>query len=291
MNLPAAVPAATAARGWVSCADDFALDAGAIDGILDLLTRGRLTATSCLVDAPLWFAAARQLPAKGSGSDADIGLHLNLTQAFAPDAAVWSLPELILRSATGLLPRATLQSAIRRQLDAFEQATGRRPDYIDGHQHVHQFSGVRQCLVAELQARYAGNLPWLRSTRPPAPVADRKARGIALLGDRPLRALARSAGIGVSDYLVGVYDFGAGSAPQRAAYVQRMKSWLQAGPHGSVFMCHPATHAPADDPIALARIMEYGYLGSEEFAAALREADIRLVTGTSLFAAATAAGA
>lgn len=289
MIRPAGVP--TAARRWVSCADDFAIDAGAIDGILGLIDRGRLTATSCLVDAPLWFAAARQLPATPAGTGVDIGLHLNLTQAFAPDAAVWSLPELILRSATGLLPRATLQAAIRRQLDAFEQAMGRRPDYIDGHQHVHQFSGVRQCLVAELQARYAGDMPWLRSTRPPAPVADRKARGIALLGDRPLRALARSAGITVSGYLVGVYDFGAGSAPRRAAYVQRMKSWLQAGPAGSVFMCHPATQAPAADPIALARIMEYGYLASDEFAADLREANIALVTGKSLFNDATNAAA
>jgi len=277
------LPAAGGLRRWVSCADDFAIDRGAIDGILELIARGRLTATSCLVDAPAWPAAARQLPAAGAA--VDIGLHLNLTQAFRRGApAVWPLGELIVRSATGLLPRAAVRAAIRRQLDAFEDAVGRRPDYIDGHQHVHQFAGVRHSLIDELQQRYAGAPPWLRSTRPPAPVANGKARGICLLGDKGLRTGARAAGIPVSDYLVGVYDFAARTAPAQAAYRQRLQSWLQHGPQGSVFMCHPAQEAPATDPIALARIMEYRTLASDTFGAALQRAGVALVTGTQLFA-------
>ena len=145
--------AADGQRRWVACADDFAIDGGAIDGILALIAQGRLTATSCLVDAPAWPAAARQLPA--AGAPVDIGLHLNLTQAFARGApAVWPLGELIVRSATGLLPRGVVRAAIRRQLDAFEDRLGRRPDYIDGHQYVHQFAGVRDSLIDELQRRY-----------------------------------------------------------------------------------------------------------------------------------------
>ncbi len=274
-----AAPHAAAARRWVSCADDYAQDRGTIDGILALLERGRLTATSCLVDAPAWPAAAVQLPRTG----ADIGLHLNLTQSFGPqDGAVWPLAQLIARSACGRLPLQRLAAAVRRQFDAFEDALGRRPDYVDGHQHVHQFSQVRDVLLDELLRRYPGDLPWLRSTRPPPRILDRKARGIALLGERRLRARARAAGVPLSAFLVGVYDFAAGSPAARAAYQHRFAAWLAAGPDGSVLMCHPARGANAGDPIAAARNMEFDWLAGAAFDAARERANIVLVRGTDL---------
>ncbi len=274
-----APPTAAGPRRWVSCADDYALDAGAVDGILALLERGRLTATSCLVDAPAWRAAAAQLP-RGS---ADLGLHLNLTQAFGPSGAtVWPLGRLIVQSTLRRLPAAALEAAVRRQLDAFEDALGRRPDYVDGHQHVHQFAQVRDVLVAELLRRYPGERPWLRSTRPPPRIRDRKARGIALLGDRPLRARARAAGLAMSAWLVGVYDFAAGSAAARTAYQQHFARWLAAGPDGAVFMCHPARHPASGDAIAAARKMEFDWLGSAAFEAARERAGIVLVRGSQL---------
>ncbi len=56
-----------------------------------------------------------------------------------------------------------MRAEIEAQIDAFEQATGRRPDFIDGHQHVHGLPGVRKALIAVLAARYAkGTQPWLR---------------------------------------------------------------------------------------------------------------------------------
>jgi predicted glycoside hydrolase/deacetylase ChbG (UPF0249 family) len=273
---------ASGARRWVSCADDFAIDGGAVDAIVELIAQGRVTATSALVDAPLWPSAARQLPERPT---ADIGLHLNLTQRFTPHTAgIWPLRELIWRCATGRLPHAPLQAAIARQLDAFEAQRGRPPDYIDGHQHVHQFGVVRDALIAELQRRYPGRPLWVRSTRPPPGVRDTKARGIALLGDRGLRAQAAAARLPVSAYLVGVYDFGAGSAAERATYRARVTRWLDSGPDGSVLMCHPAARAQADDPIGTARVMEYALLRGSEWAATVQRANILLVRGSELFA-------
>jgi predicted glycoside hydrolase/deacetylase ChbG (UPF0249 family) len=270
----AALPAA---RRWVACADDYAIDAGAIDGIADLLARGRLTATSALVDAPHWRSAATALPAA-----ADIGLHLNLTQAFAPrPARTWPLVELIVRARAGLLPRAQVRDSIERQLDAFESGLGRRPDYIDGHQHVHQFATVRDELLAALHRRYAANLPWIRVTRAPPGVGDLKARFIALLGDAGLRRRAARIGAPMSDWLVGVYGF-EGGAPE---YLERLRRWLAAGPDGSVLMCHPARSAPGDDPIGRARVAEFAVLESGSFSESLDQAGVRLVRGSACFAA------
>ncbi len=278
-------PGGAAPRRWVCCADDFALDTGAIDGIIDLIERGRVTATSALVDAPSWRSGARALPAGAPGNRADVGLHLNLTQSFArPGAAVWPLPELILRCRLGLLPRAIVRQGIERQLDTFEDALGRPPDYVDGHQHVHQFAGVREALLAALGARYGTAGPWLRSTLAPPAERNGKARFIASLGDRSLRRLAAAAGRPVSACLVGVYDFAGG----RADYEARLRGWMRAGPEGSVLMCHPARSAQGDDPIGAARSTEYAVLASAMFAEALAAARIELTNGTSLFAGAAA---
>lgn len=277
-----------APRRWVSCADDFAIDAGTTEAILDLLARGRLTATSALVDAPLWADAARRFA--DAGARADLGLHLNLTENLggSGSAGTWPLSELIWRCATGRITRAVIEAAIARQFDAFESGAGRPPDYIDGHQHVHQFGVVRDLLLAALGRRYPDRTVWIRSTRPPAGVRDRKARGIAWLGDRGLRARTARARIATSSYLLGVYDFRAADATDRARYREHMARWLDAGPDGSVLMCHPATRAAADDPIGAARVMEYAYLGGAAFEAALHRAGIALTTGSALFTGATA---
>ena len=260
-------------RRWIACADDYAIDTGATEGIADLLARGRLTATSVLVDAPRWPAAAASLPPAGR---ADIGLHLNLTQAF-PGCRhdTWVLRELILRSAVGAVPRRAVREAIEMQLDAFENGLGRRPDYIDGHQHVHQFAGVRQELLAAVQRRYPTDPPWLRSTRPPPGIRDRKARFIARLGDVSLRRLATAGGMRMSTGLVGVYDFSSAAE----AYWRNLARWIAAGTDGNVLMCHPSRAAEPGDPIAAARVMEYAILASDRFAQLLQDAGIRCVRG------------
>jgi predicted glycoside hydrolase/deacetylase ChbG (UPF0249 family) len=261
----------------VSCADDYAVDAGAVDGILGLIEQGRVTATSTLVDSPLWRSAAGALPRDGR---ADIGLHLNLTQTLDPQQPpVWALGELIARCRLGAISGPRIRTRIERQLDAFEDAMGRAPDYVDGHQHVHQFAVVRDELLLALQRRYGRALPWLRSTRPPPAVRDRKARLIAALGDAALRRQAAAAGARTSAFLVGVYGFDGDAA----AYGRRLQQWMQVGPEGSVLMCHPSDKPQAGDPIAAARGNEYRILGADAFAAALATASIGLTTGSRLF--------
>ncbi len=46
--------------------------------------------------------------------------------------------------------------------DAFAQAMGRMPDFIDGHQHVHALPGVRRVLAAVLPTLFPAAKPYLR---------------------------------------------------------------------------------------------------------------------------------
>ncbi len=269
-------------RRWVVCADDFAIDEGADEAIISLIGMGRLSASSALVDSALWRRSAPQLAQLGGR--ADIGLHLNLTQDLGQGAStVWGLAELIVRSRVGLIDAIAVRTAIERQLDRFEEGLGRQPDYIDGHQHVHQFPIVRRELLQLICRRYGKSLPWIRSTRSPAGVFDRKARTIAALGERRLREDAAHVGAGVSQCLLGVYDF----AADRAAYLRHLETWMGAGPDGSVLMCHPATKGAKDDPIAAARTMEYEILASDVFPALLKKAKIQTERGSRLFAVAS----
>jgi predicted glycoside hydrolase/deacetylase ChbG (UPF0249 family) len=150
---------------------------------------------------------------------------------------------------------------------------------VDGHQHVHQFAGIRDELIAALERRYGARAPWLRSTRPPPGVRDAKARLIAALGDGALRRRAAAAGIATSAWLAGAYGFDGDSA----AFIERLRGWLRAGPDGTVLMCHPAAASGPADPIGAARRREYEVLAGDAFPALLREADITLVRGSQLF--------
>ena len=65
----------------VLCADDYAADAGVTQGVLALVRRGRLTATSAMVLSPQWREDAA--PLRELRDQCDVGLHLDFTSDFA----------------------------------------------------------------------------------------------------------------------------------------------------------------------------------------------------------------
>lgn len=282
--------------------DDFGLHEGVNRAALALLMQGRVSAVGALVDAPAWpegAAALRSwaaLPAAATAaatSDAtasarapcDVGLHLNLTDRLAGGEPFCpSLVRLIAMGAAGALDLARLRREIHRQLDRFERGWGRMPDFVDGHRHVHQLSGVAASLVALLAERYPQPRPWLRCTTPRWPSglwpgsravgigAQLKAGLIAALGSRALARLAEREGFAQNRRLHGVYRF-EGSA---AAHQRRLAVWLAAARDGDALMCHPAATLLPGDPIAPARVIEYQALSSEEFGAALVQHGVRV---------------
>ncbi|MDP2371936.1 MAG: ChbG/HpnK family deacetylase [Rhodoferax sp.] len=262
-------------RQLVLCADDFAVHEAASRGIADLARQGRLSATSVMVLSERWPRDAALLrPLRGR---IDVGLHLDWTSEFARRAGHgMSVGAAMLRASLGGFDRGAARTVVDRQLDAFEAQWGFPPDHVDGHQHVQQFAGIRDALVAAVCQRYGARAPYLRVSRPVPGQADLKSRVISAMGAQALQSRARQAHIGCAPHLGGVYDFD-------ADYPSRMDRWLAQAPSGTLIMCHPADAAASGDVIGTARAREYAHLRSDAFAQQLSAHQIELVRGGALY--------
>ena len=259
----------------VVCADDFGVDQGVNQAIVELARAGRLSATSVLVDAPYAQAATQAL----AGLPIDLGLHLNMTEVVGDLSSkdVLSLPSLILRTHARLVDLPWVRRVISRQLDRFEDLLGRVPDYVDGHLHVHQLPVVRDVLMAELKRRYPADALWVRDTRAARgstqgwPVRDRfKTWMIGRLGMPTLARQAQVLGYQTNRGFLGVYDF----TQPHAAYETMMQQWLSCSVPGSLIMTHPSTTLLAGDPIGEQRVQEFNFLLGGSFGALLQSLDV-----------------
>lgn len=267
------------------CADDFALSPAVTRGILEALAAGRLTATSAMTTQANWPEAARAFCALAP--DADLGLHFNLTlgvplgamPSFAPDGAFPAMNAIVPAAWRGALPRQEIRDELRRQLDAFEQAFGAPPDYVDGHQHVHVLPGIADDLIAELSARRLAGKAWLRdSADRPKRMFSRgrhwgKALTVAALA-RGFRAKARAAGFSLNDGFSGFSDFDA-----KADISADFASFLRAPGARPLIMCHPG-HVDDElarlDPVTDSREAELAFLLSNRFTEILDAAGAKL---------------
>lgn len=268
------------ARTICICVDDFGLHAGINNAALRLAAMERIHAIGCLVGGPAW-KAWRRLLRRLDGDDVDIGLHLDLTESPLLPGSRRSLRALIAASLLRQLDRPALRAEIRAQLDAFEQTLGHGPAFVDGHQHVHQLAVVRGELLEELENRYGGRPPWLRSTRSVHGVGVAayggwrgivKPWGIEQLGARGLASRARRLGFAQNRRLLGVYDFQGG--PRR--YRELLTVWLRCARDADLLMCHPSMRLNAQDALIDARHAEFQVLGSADFGGMLRNAGVRL---------------
>ncbi|MDQ6684571.1 MAG: ChbG/HpnK family deacetylase, partial [Pseudomonadota bacterium] len=226
---------------------------------------GRLCAASCVTTHPGWRseggAVARALAAF---PQFELGLHLNLTEGRPLTSDLsrhWvelpSLPRLIARAAVDALPLAAIATELRAQLDAFADAVGQAPSYLDGHQHVHHLPGVRAVVMAATtRARLAGAAAIRNTGDVGGPGSWLKRQAIEATGGRALLRRLRAEGVRHNATLLGVYDFA------DADYRSRFRAWLAAAPaSGGLLHCHAsAATAVAGDPIAAARTREAAYM-------------------------------
>ena len=283
-------------RHLVVCVDDFGLNDGVNQAVLDLVALGRVSAVSCLVDGPAWPSGAQALQLAVQGPDqalADVGLHLNFTElldrAAQAGAPRCELGTLIWRCYGRRWHQADLVREIDRQWGRFEAVWGRAPDFVDGHQHVHQLPQIRDALAQVLQRRLSAGLSqrlWLRQCRSPGWLGWRagislsdtaKAAVIAALGASCIGQVARRLGLRHSQRLLGVYPFDA----DEAGYLRRWQTWLAlAASQGDVLMCHPAAPSVkvrgAPDVIAASREMEYEVLCSAALGQLLRDGGVHI---------------
>lgn len=253
-----------ACRRIAVCVDDYGLNEAVNAGALELVELGRVSALACLTRAAAWQPGARALRALKTGR-CDVGLHLNLSERFGDGQWHQPLAALCMGAYTRCLPQARVRAEIAAQFAAFEHDMGRAPDFVDGHQHVHQLPVVRELLMQELVKRYPARRPWLRNTQAPQALRSLsgKQRVIAALGSRAFCRLAGKLGYPLNRSLLGVYGF-SGSL---AAHTQRLAAWCDAAEDGSVLMTHVANAVADGDPIARARLTEYEALRSASFGA------------------------
>ena len=266
--------AATGGRVLALCADDIGLADGAADTALGLAAAGRLTSASCVTTGPFWHGDGPRL------GGLEIGLHFNLTEGAPASrslAAHWpalpGLGRLLAQAHLGGLPLVALADEWQAQVDAFTERTGREPDFIDGHQHVHHLPGVRDIVLAGA-ARFRAPPAFRNTGRVVGPGAAFKRRVIEASGGRALEAMLRRRGLRHNRVLLGAYDF-------RGDYRHRVVAWLAAAPaEGGLLFCHPSAAVPSakdgSDAIADARRREAAYLASDAFAGDLAAAGVSL---------------
>ncbi len=264
-------------RIWL-CADDYGIAPGVNAAIRDLITRGRLNATSAMVVAPSLSRA--EIEALMAAGRAAIGLHLTLTRPFKPltpdyaplENGVFHPIAMTLRLAMlRRLDAAALAREVEAQIAAFVQAFGRPPDFIDGHQHVHLFPQVRDAVLDA--ARRLAPQAWVRQCGSMVPFYRRLSDPKGVLVDwlsRAFRARAARLGIRANPAFAGTYTY----RPD-ADFPRLFPGFLEGLPEGGLVMCHPG-HVDAElarlDPLTTLREREYAYFGSDAFPAALEDA-------------------
>lgn len=278
--MPADPTSTPTLRPLAVCIDDLGLHAGVNAAAFELAGAGRVSSWSCLVDGPA-IAEVAQWLAREPHDNLEVGLHLNFTEALGEAGLVRPLQTLIMDSYRGALDAAAVARELGRQFDRFAATFGRAPDFIDGHQHVHQLPVIREALLAELARRFTSvaRRPWLRRCARPAagaalPLPERfKPVVIQALGCGALQEGAQAAGWPQNRRLLGVRRF----LDDDAGFQALLAAWLDRAGQADLLMVHPAKALPGvDDALLAARETEYRVLRSDAFAQLLVAAQLRV---------------
>lgn len=269
-------------QGFVLCADDYGLSHGVCDGIEALIASGRLSATGAMTIFPEWTERANGLRHLADAHEAEIGLHLTLTdQALLTRPFGDARPDIaamLRRALMGGFEGQPLEKEIAAQLDRFEDAFAAAPAFIDGHQHVHLLPGVRTALIDQLRLRYPlDRMPWIRRCGDPvAAILQRpeaRGKGVVLAWfDRGLGILLRRYGLRGNAGFRGLYDF-----TKHRDYAAIFPGFLKPACAGMLVHCHPGIPDATltnRDGLVTARASELAYFQSDAFIAALDAAGL-----------------
>lgn len=292
MPIAAAGAACDGALGFVLCADDYGRSPGIGAAVRALAARGRLSAVSCMTTTPHWpQEGARLQPLAGR---VDIGLHVNFTDGrplgpmprLAPGGRLPTLAVLTRRLLLGQIDVGEIAGEFSRQLERFSAVIGRPPDFVDGHQHVHQMPLIRRAVLDVLALLPPQHRPWLRVAsqtmgeiaRHPVATAG-KALAISLLGAGFRREAARR-GFAANRRFRGLRCF-----RDEPPFSRLFEGFVAGLEPGTLVMCHPGTADAAEHdphhPAAL-RAEEFDFLSSEALPRLLQQRNLAIVRFAAL---------
>jgi len=260
------------------CADDFGYNDSVSMAVLELIDLNRLSATSCMTDFPAWKKYAGEL--KRLESKCNIGLHFNLTDNIPCDKNDMqlypSLGVLMLKSLFGRIDKSYIEEEFNRQIEKFITEFGRLPDFIDGHQHVHQFPAIQDVIIKQIKQYYSSETyPIIRVTAfvVAGKIDPLKSLIIANFGAKSFRSKLKSEGIPFNSAFAGIYDF-----RKSKNYPEYFKCWLTKMPDSTLMMCHPGllVDKTDSDPIYAGRFHEYSFLKSAEFKLIIEEKNVSI---------------
>jgi chitin disaccharide deacetylase len=269
------------------CADDYSQNNAICDGILNLLSQKKINATSCLVNSESWNETHQAL--NQFKNHALIGLHLNLTLG-SPLSQTWKkyygnsfpgLGQVIRRCYSSTYQKDAFVAEINAQVDAFTHALGINPDFIDGHQHIHQLPGLRDVLMAShTQQHWTG---FFRNTS--NGVSDYlslasfpKRQLIALLGGHDFKKSLTQEKKASNTSFAGIYNF-----KHAANYRHYFKKFLKLSQPGGLIMCHPGMPSTDHrDPLYRSRHHEFHYFMSDDYVQDLAANQTELATQENL---------
>jgi|EndMetStandDraft_8_1072994.scaffolds.fasta_scaffold10407_2 chitin disaccharide deacetylase len=272
-------------RIWL-CADDYGISSSVNTAIRDLVVRGHLNATSVLVVAPSFHRSeAIALAAlNATAPRVAIGLHLGFTAPFRPlskrfqpvsDGAFLPLAATFRHALTHRFAGAALTTEIQSQIEAFVQAFGRVPDFVDGHLHVHLLPQISDAVLTVVKD--AAPNAWVRQCGRAVPLAARFAdpKGLLLDGfSHRFRRRARVLGVRTNPAFAGTYRF-----DDAADIATMFPRFLDRLPDGGVVMCHPGfvdAELERLDPVTTLREKEYAFFAAATFPALLARHGVAL---------------
>ena len=253
------------------CADDYAQNIAISEGIIRLAELGRISATSCMVNSDAWNDTYSALQVIYPTTY--VGLHVNLTHGIALSdswknhygAQFPGLARLLMLAYSRQLNPAVIAAECHAQWDAYSNAMNVMPDFIDGHQHVHQLPLIRDAILSVYADRSLSGTTIRKTTQGWRDLVVKdgflKRQLIMLLGGIELNKRLTALNIPTNTSFSGIYNF-----KQSTHYRKYFQSFLRYSQDNGLIMCHPGQRSnDTTDPLNDYRHHELAYFLSDDF--------------------------
>jgi len=267
------------------CADDFGITSNVNLAILNLVKIKSLTEVSCITLTKNFEFDAIKL--KEYKNDISVGLHLTLTD-FKPLSGnkflikknkMFSAKDLFSKCVFNKIPDIYFLEEINLQIEKFKNILGFYPDFIDGHQHIHQFPVIRRCLIKILKEKKLHDKIWIRNSSENISsilvrkVSILKCLILSMFGNSFKKKLIKE-NIKTNDGFSGIYDFS-----EKKDYTTLFKKFIIKNSNNHLIMVHPgfSDQILSDlDSVTKTRDLEYEFFSSNFFFDILRRNNITL---------------